>query len=428
MKYIKICMMAIILSATTVVPNAYAVHKLDFWAPVSDFLQKVQKMKEKAEEKYAQIMQQANEKVKKATGLEGAALFKAVVPQNLSDIRKGLVDKILAGEWDFDSMLKGALPEMANMKLDWESFKRLSADYDRALTEEKLAKDKKIDERLALLYPQAELLRDEIKEFTYTGDPNNMSDKMDADMMNLSKKLQLQKIAQEIADLEQQKSTNVPEKTKKFQAEMEELNKKIQENNKEISETQVFKDLTNKTDEAINKLFSKTSEDDTKDLYAGNLSKLFLGKYQLVNAENINKIMKNRKTEYYNAVINLMEAALEVDGRTVKVAEDTQNMKEAMTEVAEGNYGAKAMQIGVDIETAKTAARFVQLKLAKLRLESTKTMQSWTDFYKMRDGSKYSKSTITFSLDDYILNDSKLAQLKGMGMDKAQDFIDSFSF
>ena len=204
MKYIKICMMAIILSATTVVPNAYAVHKLDFWAPVSDFLQKVQKMKEKAEEKYAQIMEQANEKVKKATGLEGAALFKAVVPQNLSDIRKGLVDKILAGEWDFDSMLKGALPEMANMKLDWESFKRLSADYDRALTEEKLAKDKKIDERLALLYPQAELLRDEIKEFTYTGDPNNMSDRMDADMMNLSKKLQLQKIAQEIADLEQQ--------------------------------------------------------------------------------------------------------------------------------------------------------------------------------------------------------------------------------
>jgi hypothetical protein len=31
-------------------------------------------------------------------------------------------------------------------------------------------------------------------------------------------------------------------------------------------------------------------------------------------------------------------------------------------------------------------------------------------------------------MDDYILNDSKLAQLKGMGMDKAQDFIDSFSF
>ena len=49
-------------------------------------------------------------------------------------------------------------------------------------------------------------VRDEIKEFTYTGDPNNMSDKMDAEMMNLSKKLQLQKIAQEIADLEQQKS------------------------------------------------------------------------------------------------------------------------------------------------------------------------------------------------------------------------------
>jgi hypothetical protein len=126
--------------------------------------------------------------------------------------------------------------------------------------------------------------------------------------------------------------------------------------------------------------------------------------------------------------MNLMEVALEGDGHTTKIAEDTQNMKEAMTEVAEGNYGAKAMEIGVDIETAKATARYAQLLMAKLRVDTTRTMQSWTDYYKLKDYSKYSKQEIKFNLDDYILNDSKIAQIKGLIKGKAQDAISNFSF
>lgn len=412
---------AIILSATLFVPEASAIHKLGFWDPIVDFAHKVQKTKEKIEEQYTAVLEKQNEKIKKATGAEGAALFKAVVPQNLGDIRKGIVQKLLAGQWDFDSLLKGALPKLANMKLDWASFKQLSQDYDRALKAEKLAKDKEIDAELTKLYAEVNLYQQQ-------KDVYNL-DELQQLLVENPNDEKLEEYAQKIAALEEQKSTNVNPTAKKFEDEMKDLNKKIRENNREIMDTQMFKDLTSKTDDLISGLFSKKADDaETKDLYNQNIAKLFLGKYELVNAENVNRIMKNRKQEYYHAVVNMLEIALEGDGHTMKIADDSQNMKEAMTEVAEGNYGAKDMEIGTDIETAKAAARYMQLLLAKLRLDTTRTLQSWTDYYKLKDYSKYTKDEIKFSLDDYILNDSKIAQLKGLAKGKAQDAIDNFKF
>ena len=421
MKYGKIFLIALILSVTVFASDAYAVHKLGFWDPIADFAQKVQKIKEQAEEKYTQVLEKQNEKIKKATGLEGAALFKAVVPQNLKDIRKGIVKKLLAGEWDFNSLLKGALPKLANMKLDWATFKRLSKDYDKALKKEKIAKDKEIDAELEKLYTEVNVYQERKKVNSYASMQALMAESPDDE--------ELEKYAEKIADLERQKSTNISPTAKKYEDELKELNKKIRANNKQIVNTQMFKDLTSKTDDFISGLFSKkTEDDDTKDLYGQNIAKMFLGQYEQVNSENVNRIMKNRKLEYYNAIMNLMEVALEGDGHTTKIAEDTQNMKEAMTEVAEGNYGAKAMEIGVDIETAKATARYAQLLMAKLRVDTTRTMQSWTDYYKLKDYSKYSKQEIKFNLDDYILNDSKIAQIKGLIKGKAQDAINNFSF
>ncbi len=420
MKHRKILLTALVLSATVCISDAYAIHKLGFWDPIVDFAQKVQKVKEQAEEKYTQVLEKQNEKVKKATGLEGAALFKSIVPQSLGDIRKGITKKLLAGEWDFNSLLKGALPELANMKLNWATFSKLSKDYDRALTAEKLAKDKEIDAELQKLYAEVNVYQEQRKVYSSSDMQSLLNDNPNDE--------KLEEYAQKIADLEQQKSTNINPTAKKYEEELKELNKKIRENNQEIIKTQMFKDLTSKTDDIIAGLFSKKTEDqDTADLYSQNIAKMFLGKYEQVNAENVSRIMKNRKTEYYNAVINLMEVSLEGDGHAVRIAEDTHNLKEAATG-AEGNYGSKAMEIGVDIETAKATARYAQLLMAKLRLETTRTLQSWTDYYKLKDYSKYSKDEIKFNLDDYILNDSKLAQLKNMGKEKAQEAISDFEF
>jgi len=55
---------AIILSVTLFVPEASAIRKLGFWDPIVDFSHKVQKFKEKVEEKYTAVLEKQNEKIK----------------------------------------------------------------------------------------------------------------------------------------------------------------------------------------------------------------------------------------------------------------------------------------------------------------------------------------------------------------------------
>ena len=137
------------------------------------------------------------------------------------------------------------------------------------------------------------------------------------------------------------------------------------------------------------------------------ISEFFIAEYDHVGKDNVNKVMKVRKTEYYKAFLNMYKSTITSDKKTQEISEDSVTMVDTSTQEADGLYGAMAMRIGADIQTAKTAARFTELLLAEIRFNTTQDMQTWHDKYKMYD---YDKDPTTFNLDDYVLKEKDYKQ------------------
>lgn len=102
-------------------------------------------------------------------------------------------------------------------------------------------------------------------------------------------------------------------------------------------------------------------------------------------------------------------AAVQADGAIWKAGEDAVKMRKIINEKAETNFGAKVMQLGIEVQTAKTAARLTRVMLAQMRMETMEHVQGWTTYDHMRD---YSQDVTAFNLDNYIYDPSLMGRLK----------------
>lgn len=179
-----------------------------------------------------------------------------------------------------------------------------------------------------------------------------------------------------------------------------------------LKEVDVASKLHNEVDKVTDKLFGNEEEAETETLYTQIIQDFFLGEDEEATSVNVSRIRQNRKRAYYQAVQDLFATAVQADGATWQAAQDANKMHATISEEAETNFGAKVMQLGVDIQAVKSAARFTRMLLAQMRMETTEYIQSWTSYDKMKD---YSQDVTLFNLDNYIFDSSLGGRLKTKG-------------
>lgn len=378
-------------------PNAQAISKLDFFTHAEEAGKRVQKVKQKWEEKYNKAMADLHEKVLKATGAEGAAIYDAFMEKNfknLEEFGKNVKYQAMSGDFNLASNLKNLTKDYDKLKVEFEAASGAARNYAKSQAEERSKKEEEISKRLLELNAELKL-------------PSTESD---ADRK--------EEIAKEIADLSAQK-----EELASGQARRNEQQEAAEKRAKEVGDKFLkvknqLSELTmkEKMNKAVDSLFGESDEkeeqEETKELYAADINEFFLGKYEYQSSENISRVQKKRQKEFYAALLNLMKVVTEnsVDSRTIY--EKNVTYTDATTQV-DGLFGGMSMKIGADIQKAKVAARYMELLLAEMRYNAMSEIIRWNDKYKLRD---YKKDYSTLNLDDYILK-------KGNLLDDAKESI-----
>ncbi len=359
--------------------NSHAIVKLDFPGPISDAINQIQKFGEGVEQKYNAVMETLNTKVRQAVGAEGAALFSVFVKKIERNVVRGVINQ--------DFSVNGLFGDVTNMKLDYATYKNLAEDYSGALQKEKMKKNQDINAEIARLEALYKVEKDPEK---------------------------IDEISKQIAELQAQKQANLKqqslrdEKIQEYQEKTRTLSSSLQDLNAATEHEEILKKLENRS----RAMFEEEEDPEVeKQELAGlvqkDISEFFIAEYDHVGKDNVNKVMKVRKTEYYKAFLNMYKSTITSDKKTQEISEDSVTMVDTSTQEADGLYGAMAMRIGADIQTAKTAARFTELLLAEIRFNTTQDMQTWHDKYKMYD---YDKDPTTFNLDDYVLKEKDYKQ------------------
>ena len=177
---------------------------------------------------------------------------------------------------------------------------------------------------------------------------------------------------------------------------------------KQVNAAKTFNAEVDKVMDKVN-IFGSNDEQEAENLYAQIIQDFFLGEDEISNSANVSRIRQNRKRAYYQAVEDLFVAAVQADGAIWKAGEDAAKMRKIINEKAETNFGAKVMQLGIEVQTAKTAARLTRVMLAQMRMETMEHVQGWTTYDHMRD---YSQDVTAFNLDNYIYDPSLMGRLK----------------
>ncbi len=370
-------------------PNAQAMSKLDFFASMEEYGKKVQKVKQKWEEKYNKVMSDLHNKVLKATGAEGAAMFDVFTAKNfknLEEFGENIKQQVKSGNFDFTSSLKEMTKNYANAQLDYKNAASLLDDYKKSLANERKNKENEINKRLLEL--NAEL-------------------KLPSTEANPERK---EELAKEIADLEAQKEELASEQAKRDEkAEALEKNldkavKLVSKIKKEIAEDTLKETMKKGADSIFSASDEEEEKKETEELYAADINELFLGKYEYQSSENMARVQKKRQKEFYAAQHNLMKVVVENSADSKTISDKNVTYTDATTQV-DGLFGGMAMKIGADIQKAKVAARYMELLLAEMRYNAMSEIIKWNDKYKLRD---YKKDYSTLNLDDYQLKNSSL--------------------
>lgn len=359
---------------------AYAISKLDFVSPASGIAIKVNKVKEKIEEKYNNAMEILNEKVKKAAGIEGAALFRSVSDRVFKSVMNGSFNNLAAGNFNPSDIFRDSFGEFGNMKLDAATLSALANDYAASLEKAKLDRDVAINQMLTELEAYYEVAQTEEEREEY---------------------------AQQIAQLKSEKQANLEMQTqddakvKQNETQLRELQKQLADMEKMFSADELSKILEDK----IGDLFTADHEEvENEDLYKSEIEKLFLGEEDYPGGEPLARIKRARNQEYYDALQDLYRVTVSSDVKTDEISSASTTMVDASTQQADGIYGAMSMRIGADVQAAKTAARFTELLLAELRFTTSHDIMNMSDF-RLYD---YAKDITKFNMDDYALKDKDL--------------------
>ena len=385
-----------VLLSFAVVYNVGAVSFLSFMEPVTDVLRKIEKEKEKIEEKYNTYMQKLDARVSKAFGAEGSLLFKEVV----LDKSNAVVISAARGQFNLSpfteqSLLDSLTSQLGNMKLDYANVQNMMEDYIKAEENAKSQKDATMRKTLVALEAERSAFNDQL----LTNDTPELRAKLDETDKNIALlKVQLK----DNMETDVLKSTTV----KNYQNKLTDMQNKI-----DLVSIKTFDtDLQKKLNKEVENLFDYKENSNEGDLeleeaYKINIDKLFLKENEKETSENIAKINKLRRTEYYNAHKELIYSVISTYGSIVEEEDRIKYCTEA-SQQAQGIFGASAMRICIDLQNARAAARYMQLLLAEMRFDAMSEMQKWTDKYKLTD---YNKDVSKFNLDDYVMKASDFA-------------------
>lgn len=394
-KYLSaFCLVSLMLLAEH---NAQAIMKLDFFSPISDIADKIGKVKIKIETVYNTQLEKLNAKVLKVAGREGAMIFQYVQNNAGAIVTSAAKGQFYAADYTGSGMWDALKSELGDLKLDYVKAQRQLEDYVEAREQLKIDKKQAMETELAKMKAEHEALNKAIKAMEDQG--TEIPDNVKKRFLELEKAIpELEKNVKIVMENDVTESDTY----QKLKQDIEEKQKKVNTLVAKTSEDSLVNILGQKSVDLFSK---KADEEETQNLYNDGLQKLFLGEYESVNPENVERIMKFRRQEYYKAVRNAMETTITTQTSLDEIEERSVGCTDAATNRAQGLFGAAGARICVELQNARVAARHMELLLAQIRLETTREMQSWKDKYKMED---YGKDITKFNLDDYVLKKDTL--------------------
>lgn len=403
-----ICLM--LVQASCIMP-AYAITKLDFTGPVADILDKIKQEKIKYEEWYKSQLEKLNQKILKAYGAEGAELFKNITGSASSIVTSAAKGQFNAGDFTAKGFMEAMGAQLGNYKLDYANLYNQMEDYVNAQERAKLDKKTAMETELLKLSSQRSALNDLIAQ--NPDDPGNADrlkqmDELDKAMADLQKQIK-DNDEQQVAD---------DENIKSLENKMKSLQDQINNITAQTSQDNLMKSLQLEAAKLFGHGNTAEQDEDNKELYETALSKLFLAEDEVENTQNVARIMKIRKREYYDALKNSLETVITTYGSIEEIAERSKACREASTKMANGVFGASAMRICTELQNTKIAARYMEILLALMRYETTSEMQIWTNKYKLKD---YEKDVTKFNLDDYVLKKENLLKKGKKKLNQAID-------
>lgn len=383
----------VIASYMLAISPAFAVTKLEATGPLADIVAKIQKVKEKIEDVQTKILREKEKWTKKAEqildntlGTEGAYLFKEfVVKSGAGIIQSAAKGQFNAGDFGLSGFTNSIKSQLGNYKLDFATLVAQSRDMIETAEKAKQEKENKITAEIVKL--QAEW---------------DAKNKLNSELQSADLSAELDELAARISSLKMQQtelSNKVimeSDKQKEMQKQMLDLQKTMADYNSKISQDDLLKKLNA---EAMSLFTLKMEEEETDALYAANIEKLFLGRYDFGTTDNYARIRKIRKEEYFKAEKNVLKVIVDTYNSIEETKDKMMKCSQASTE-AQALFGGNTMRVCVDIQTAKIAAQYMEMLLARLHLTSSLDIQRWSDKFKLPD---YNRDYTKFNLDDYVL-------------------------
>lgn len=397
-KYKQKILILVVTFCWIVIKPVWAITKLEATGPAADVVNKIEKIKEKYEDIESKVMQEKERLTKKAeslldktVGTEGAALFKSYVKENGAGIVSSAASgQFNAGDYNLSGFSDAIKSELGNYKLDYATLVAQAEDMIESAEKAKLEKERVIDEQIAKLQSE--------------WDAKNA---LNANLKSEELNKELDEIAFRIAELTKQKTelSNISivnsEEQKQMQEQLLATQEVIADYNAKISQDEMLKTLNS---EAMS-LFSADSEnEEIASAYADNIDKLFLGRLEFNNSENVARVRKARQQEYLKSEKELLKVIVDTYNSIDETNDRMKKCSQAAGE-AQGLFGGNAMRVCVDIQIAKIAAQYMEMLLAQIRHETSLEIQSWSNQYKYPD---YNRDYTKFNLDDYVLTKDDL--------------------
>lgn len=394
-KYLSaFCVMSVALIAAH---TAYAVSKLDFSAPIADIADKIGKVKIKIETVYNTQIEKLNAKVQKVAGNEGAMIFQYVKKNAGSIVTSAAKGQFYAADYTGSGMWNALKSELGNMKFDYMKAQKQLENYVESREQQKIDQSNAMKAELAKMQSEHLALNKMMKELEDKGEqiPENVQKRF----LELEKAIpELQKNIKVVMGKDVKEGNTYEKLKQNIENRQEKINALVAKTSQDEMVDMLGKQSAN--------LFSKKAEDEeTKELYDSGVQKFFLGEYEQENPTNIERIMKLRKQEYYKALKNALETTVTTHTSLAEIEERNLSCTDAATNQAQGVFGASGIRICVELQNAKAAARYMEILLAQIRLETTQAMQTWSGKYKLED---YSKDLTSFNLDDYVMKKETL--------------------
>lgn len=395
--------------------NAYAISKLDFFAPVADITDKIGKVKIKIEDVYNKQLEILNAKVQKVAGREGAMIFSYLRQNATAIITSAAKGQFYAADYTGSGMWDAIKGELGNYKLDYATLYTQAERYMQAREEEKVKRVAAMEKELLKMQAEKEALN---KRYIARTSETQLTDAEIARLKELE--IGIPKLQKEIA-WEQQRNAAEDAKYQKMRQTLDGQQQKI---NKLVEKTS-REEVVNMLGKQSAKLFDSKKDEENEELYSLAQDKLFLKKNEPENPDNMDRVRKIRQQEYFKAVKNSMETVVTTYASMEEIKERSLGCSDAATQMAQGVFGASAMRICIELQNAKVAARYMEILLAQIRMETTGDMQFWSDKYKLED---YDKDMTTFNLDDYKMKKQTLfKKVKAKAQAAAQDKINNFT-